>query len=98
MAKKLNPYAITGNITRTFFECEVTAFKVVGIDGNGMPKCESVTSDVYVTVNPNDKAQIKRIVREIGGIVETAQVTILAENVYTMALNDFYYNADVVVK
>ena len=84
---------INGIITRTFYTCQATAFAVSGVDADTrMPIMEPVSSETYVTVNANDMALAKRMVKAANkkAIPDTVSVEIVREETRAMDLDMFF--------
>lgn len=90
---------VKGIITRTFYTCIATAYAVSGVDPDTrMPIMESVESDTYVTVNANDMALAKRVVKAANkkAIPDTVSVEVIHEETRAMDLDLFYTMSEVV--
>lgn len=85
--------SVKGIITRTAYVVKATAVKLEIKDG--APTMTTITSDPYVVVNPDDKAAARRAVKAIDKRValETVQTEIMAEQVYSMDLSEFFTSA-----
>ena len=85
--------SVKGVITRTAYVVRATAVKLEIKDGT--PTMTTITSDPYVVVNPEDKAAAKRAVKAIDKRIalETVQTEVLAEQVYSMDLSDYFTSA-----
>ena len=90
---------VKGIITRTFYTCIASAFAVSGVDADTrMPIMESVESEAYITVNANDMALAKRMVKSANkkAIPDTVSVEIVHEETRAMDLDMFYTMSEVV--
>lgn len=85
---------ISGKITRTFYTCISKGFYCKGVK-NGVPELVQIESDEYMTVNPNDRATAKRMIKKVnkGVILDTVEVAVIYEEVRAMDLADFYDNS-----
>lgn len=83
---------ISGNITRTFVTCKASGYVIDGVGDSGLPNLSEVVSEEYITVNPNDKALARRMVKKANKKVITDTITVIevSSEVRSMSLDDFY--------